>query len=183
MNKIAIIGCGGSGKSFLACKLGKHLSIPVHHLDRIFWKSGWVESERVQFVEAQEQILSTKDWIIDGNYGGTMETRFKHADTIIFLDMSTVECLWGVVKRYFQYRNQTRPDMTEGNKERLTFEFLSWIVSYRRKRRSKILAELQELTDHKQIIILRNRQEVDQLIEQSANKQMQSDGANAAPLI
>jgi adenylate kinase family enzyme len=165
MKKIAIIGCGGSGKTYLAGELAERLAIPVHHLDRIFWMKGWIESGRDEFIHAQEEIFATDEWIIDGNYGGTMELRFKQADTVIFLDLPTMRCLWGVVARYCRYRNQTRPDMTEGNEERLTTEFLSWIVSYRRKRRPGILASLQEMMDHRQIIVLQTRNAVDRFIE------------------
>ena len=165
MKKIAIVGCGGSGKTHLARELAKRLSIPVHHLDRIFWRKGWIESDRDEFIHAQEEIFLTDEWIIDGNYGGTMELRFKQADTVIFLDLPTMQCLWGVVQRYCRYGNQTRPDMTEGNEERLTIEFLSWIASYRRKRRPKILASLKEMMDPRQAIVLQSRNAVDRFID------------------
>ena len=46
MERIVIIGCGGAGKSTLARQLGKKLNIPVVHLDKLWWKPGWVESSR-----------------------------------------------------------------------------------------------------------------------------------------
>jgi adenylate kinase family enzyme len=41
MKRIAIIGCGGSGKTVLATQLGAKLGLPVPHLDRLFWRAGW----------------------------------------------------------------------------------------------------------------------------------------------
>jgi adenylate kinase family enzyme len=38
--KIAVIGLPGSGKSTFSFKLGKILSIPVHHLDRHMFEPG-----------------------------------------------------------------------------------------------------------------------------------------------
>ena len=46
MKRIAIIGCGGSGKTTLATQLGAALGLPVHHLDRLFWRAGWQETPK-----------------------------------------------------------------------------------------------------------------------------------------
>ncbi len=42
MERIAIIGCGRSGKSTLARLMGATLDVTVHHLDSLYWKAGWV---------------------------------------------------------------------------------------------------------------------------------------------
>ncbi|MBQ15100.1 MAG: DNA topology modulation protein [Gammaproteobacteria bacterium] len=165
MNKIAVIGCGGSGKSCFSQELGRRLAIPVHHLDRIFWQPNWNPMDKSKFLDAQQQIFTTDSWIIDGNYGGTMQPRLAAADAIIFLDLSTLSCLWGVIKRYFKYRNKTRPDMGTGNKERLTLEFIHWILFYRSTRRPKIITKLDDYSKSKQVTVLSSRQAVDQFIE------------------
>ena len=55
--------------------------------------------------------MKEDEWIIDGNYGGTMDIRMKAADTIIFLDIHRTICVYRAFKRIVQYRNKTRPDM------------------------------------------------------------------------
>jgi ATP-dependent protease Clp ATPase subunit len=37
MERVAIVGCGGSGKSYLARQLGRILQAPVTHLDAVFY--------------------------------------------------------------------------------------------------------------------------------------------------
>ena len=37
MEKIAVIGCCGGGKSVLAKKLSQILETPAYHLDDLFW--------------------------------------------------------------------------------------------------------------------------------------------------
>ncbi|QHE52707.1 DNA topology modulation protein [Pontibacillus sp. HMF3514] len=158
MNKIILIGSGGSGKSTLARKMGKKLNTEVHHLDLLFWKSGWVGVPKDEQRRIQTDLVKQEQWIIDGNYGGTIDIRLRAADTIIFLDMPRLLCVYRVFKRRFQYRNQTRPDMRAGT-EKVRLEFLKWVWNYPKKKKPQILARLEELSDGKNIIILRSPRE------------------------
>jgi adenylate kinase family enzyme len=155
MKRIVIIGSGGAGKTSLALDLGKKFGIPVHHLDAIFWRPGWKPMERREFEAAQRDLMGAPAWVIDGNYGGTMELRLAAADTIIFMDLPRATCLFGALKRRIQQR--TRPDKVAGNRERLTLEYLLWIWNYRSTRRLGILKRLETLRDEKTIIILGSR--------------------------
>ena len=165
MKRIMIIGCGGSGKSRLAIRLGTKLSLPVHHLDRMFWQPGWNELPKDEWRTHQEELCAQPEWIVDGNYGGTMEVRFAAADTIIFLDIPTVTCLLGAIQRFIRFRGRCRPDMTEGCPERLNRQYLKWIWTYRHDRRPRLLARLKGLKDSKHIVILRSRRAIRRYLE------------------
>ena len=41
MRRIAIVGCGGSGKSSLARELSSRTGIEVTHLDALYWDAEW----------------------------------------------------------------------------------------------------------------------------------------------
>lgn len=41
MQRVAIVGCGGSGKSHLARELGRIVDAPVTHLDSVYYDDGW----------------------------------------------------------------------------------------------------------------------------------------------
>lgn len=165
MKKVALIGSGGAGKSTLARQLGEELNIEVYHLDSLFWKPNWVGVSKDEQRNIQQDLVEKESWIIDGNYGGTMEIRLDAADTIIFLDISRFTCLFRVIKRSIKYRNRTRPDMGEGCNEKLDIEFLKWIWQYPNKKRPHILASLKILSDTKQIIILKSPREVRSFLE------------------
>lgn len=154
MERIALIGCGGSGKSTLARRMGNTLALPVHHLDRLYWKAEWIETPTDEWTAIQQKLCAQPSWIINGNYGGTMETRLSRADVVVFLDLPAWSCLAGAIRRYLRYRGRTRPELTKGCPERLTGEYLGWIWTGRRKRRPRILQRLQQLELAKQVVIL-----------------------------
>ena len=155
MTKIAIIGSGGSGKSVLARQLGGLLNIEVVHLDAVHWKPGWVEPPDDEWRETVESLVTGESWIIDGNYGGTMEIRLSAADTVIFLDFPRWLCVLRVIKRRFQYRGRDRPDMAPGCPEKIDWAFLKWVWGYRTRSRPRVLQRLEQYRADKRVIILR----------------------------
>ena len=160
MKKVVIIGSGGAGKSTLARQLSEKLSIDVYHLDKLFWQPNWVLSSRERQREIQSNLVKMESWIIDGNYGSTFDIRLPAADTIIFLDIPRVICVYRAFKRVLQYRNRTRPDMGEGCKERFDLEFFKWIWDFPKKRRPELIKILDDLSAEKRIIVLSSLKEV-----------------------
>ncbi|MEM8557749.1 MAG: DNA topology modulation protein [Bacteroidota bacterium] len=160
MRRVLVIGSGGAGKSTVATEMGERLGLPVVHLDRLYWQPGWVETPKAEWKSVVQQLLQRETWVMDGNYGGTLDARLAAADTVVFLDLPRWLCLWRVVKRRLQYRGRTRPDMTDGCPERLTGEFIHWVWTYRAERRPQILQKLHAVKHDKQVVILQSRQQV-----------------------
>ena len=94
-----------------------------------------------------------------------MDIRFQEADTIIFLDLPRIICIYRAIKRAIQYRNKSRPDMVEGNKERLDFNFYKWIWNYPKDKRPEIINKLKELENEKEIIHLESIKETHHYID------------------
>ena len=117
MNRILIIGCAGSGKSTFAKKLHTLIDCELIHLDRIFWKPGWVRTPKNEWRKMQNELVTKESWIIDGNYHNTMDIRLSRADTVIFFDFPRILCLWNALKRSFKGHifNAKRDDMADGN--------------------------------------------------------------------
>jgi adenylate kinase family enzyme len=166
MKKILVIGSGGAGKSTFAKRLGKILDIEVIPLDSVYWHPGWVEPPKPEWRKTVERLIAQDRWIMDGNYSGTLDVRFAACDTVIFLDMGRMVCLWRVFKRAMKYRNQTRPDMAAGCPERLNWKFAYWIWSYRKSTRPKIVKKLEEESAGKEIIWLRTAAEAEQFLSE-----------------
>ena len=161
MRKILVIGSGGSGKSTVATRLGALLNLEVSHLDKLFWRPGWVRPSREDWVQTVTELMNQDSWILDGNYTGTLELRFQHCDTIIFLDLWRWLCLWRIGRRVLRYRKDLRPDMAEGCPEKLDLEFVSWVWNYPRQTKPKVVKLLSERCEGKEIVWLRSRREVE----------------------
>ncbi|MFM5955410.1 MAG: topology modulation protein [Novosphingobium sp.] len=131
MNRVLVIGSPGAGKSTLSHALAAATGLPLHHLDRMFWLPGWIERDRDEGRAILEQVLAQDRWIIDGNYGSTLPLRIARADTVVWLDYPTHLCLRRALKRWWNFRGTSRPDMTEGCPERLDLEFLLYIAAFR----------------------------------------------------
>ena len=164
MERILIIGCGGSGKSTLARALGEKTGLPVVHLDKLFWKPGWVESTREEIDQKIQAEMAKPCWIMDGNYNRTMSERLRHCDTVIYLDFSRMACILGVIKRVLTTYGRVRPDMGDGCPERFDWEFLKWVWNYNRDKRDQNYRRLKE-TDKAEIIVLKNRTAVKKFLK------------------
>jgi adenylate kinase family enzyme len=159
MERVLIIGCGGSGKSTLAKKLGEKTGLPVIHMDRLFWQPGWTATPDEVFEEIIEERIREEYWIMDGDFIATLPQRLQRCDTVIYLDMSRVNCLWGAISRLLKNYGKVQSDMGLGCPESFDPEFLRWVWQYNKNNRPKNYRLLQEAKGVKKII-LKNRREV-----------------------
>ncbi len=160
MRKVLVIGPGGAGKTTLAMRIAEATGLPLIHLDSLYWRPGWQPTQAAEWDDLVSQLSSQPSWVMDGNYGGTLDVRIAAADTIIFLDWPRLRCIWRVVRRRVQFTDRSRPSMPAGCPERLTVEFLRWIWDYPRRRRPGILERLERVRGHKHVAVLRNRADV-----------------------
>lgn len=165
VERIMVIGCCGAGKSTLCFKLAEHFDLPLFHLDKLYWKSGWVESDRGEWIAKHQAVIDQDRWIIDGNYKSTMPERLEKADLIICMDFPKWKCLCGILSRRFKYRGVTRPDMNEGCNERLDWEFTKYVWNFQRDERPGLLDLIAKYKDKKSIHIIRSRKEADLLLK------------------
>jgi adenylate kinase family enzyme len=157
VKRVAVVGSGGAGKSVFSRQLAERTGLPVIHLDVEFWSAGWVPMGEAAWQARVRELVAADRWIMDGNYGGTMEIRFARADTVIFLDLPRVVCVASAMWRSLRYRRATRPDMAEGNHERLDAAFLKWIWNYPRTRRPGIIRQLESLPPPVNVVRLQSR--------------------------
>ena len=156
MSRILVIGTGGSGKTTVARRLAQRTGLPLIHLDALYWRAGWEPTPPEEWRAKVRQLVQRDAWIVDGNYGGTLDLRLEACDTVVFLDLPRLVCLWRVLGRWLRHVGRVRPDLPPGCRERLTWEFLAWIWTYRTRRRGDILKRLAALEKRKRVAIVRS---------------------------
>ncbi|HEY2265357.1 MAG TPA: topology modulation protein [Streptosporangiaceae bacterium] len=155
MDRIAIMGCGGSGKSYLARSLGARLGITPVHLDARYYDQDWKPLGQEAFAGVQRDLVAAPRWIIDGNYASTLPIRLQAADTVIFLDLPGWACLRGTLRR--QVRHGGGQHQANGEYNRITWDFIRYILGYRRKMAPRVRALIAEHAGDAQVVILRSR--------------------------
>jgi adenylate kinase family enzyme len=155
--RVIVIGSGGAGKSTFARELAARTGLPLIHLDREFWKPGWVETASDEFVEHVRRLSAGDAWIMVGNFGGSLSVRIERCDAIVFFDLPRLVCLYGALRRWLVFRNRGRPDLAEGCPERLDAAFLRWIWDFPRKSRPRIVAALQASGPHVEVLTITRR--------------------------
>jgi adenylate kinase family enzyme len=164
MKKVLVIGSSGAGKSTFARRLGKITGIEVIHLDKLHWKPNWIEPPKEEWRVIVENAVKSDSWILDGNFSSTMKIRVAACDTIVFLEMPRIVCIWRVLKRIVVYRKGSRPDMAEGCNEKFDWEFIKWIWNYPKQSKPKIESILEQYRNEKTIVYLKSNREIESFL-------------------
>jgi adenylate kinase family enzyme len=103
VNKVAVFGNAGGGKSTLSKRLAEITGLPLVALDLIKYKPGGGEVPYEEYKAAHNKLLQQDQWIVDG-YGSldTVWKRLEVADTLVYLDMPLLLHYWWVTKRFFK---------------------------------------------------------------------------------
>jgi adenylate kinase family enzyme len=101
VNRVAVFGNAGAGKSTLARRIAEITGLPLYPLDLMQWRRGGAPVPHAEYLEAHAKILKRERWIIDG-FGCVPSAweRFAVADTLIYIDLPLATHYWWVTKRF-----------------------------------------------------------------------------------
>ncbi len=162
--KIHIIGCSGSGKTYLAKALSKNYSIPHFDLDDIYWDNNadgyGVKMPVEKRTELLNNILENENWIIEGVYYAWVGKCFEDADKIYVLDLPKRVYTYRIIKRAIK----RKLGLEKGKKETLksVYNLLKWTDTFQNEDMveiRKILSTYQNKT-----VWLRNSKDVQKVI-------------------
>lgn len=100
MQRVAVFGNAGGGKSTLAKRLAELTGLPLHVIDKMQFGEGGIAVAEEAFEQAHADVLRREAWIIEG-YGSvaTAWERFAAADTLVYIDLRLARHYWWVTKR------------------------------------------------------------------------------------
>ena len=89
MNKVAVFGGPGGGKSTLAKTLAELTRLPLYPLDLIEYRAGGGKVPHEEYLKAHAGLLKRDQWVIDGfGCAPSAWERFAAADTLVYIDLS-----------------------------------------------------------------------------------------------
>ncbi|WP_330390461.1 hypothetical protein [Blautia sp. Marseille-P3201T] len=112
--------------------------------------------DRNIFDEKLKEIILKDKWIIDGNYGRTLEMRIQACEAIFLLDFPVEECLAGAKSRIGKQRVDMPWIETEFDEE-----FRQWIIDFPKKELPMVYELLDRYKGEKSIYVFHSRADID----------------------
>jgi adenylate kinase family enzyme len=100
VERIAVIGNSGGGKSTLSRRLSQQFGLPYFEIDAFLWQPGWVLNSAEAYEGQHQRIIASDRWILDGL--GRLETianRLARATDIVLIDMPAWMHFWLAAER------------------------------------------------------------------------------------
>ena len=163
--KIHIIGCSGSGKTYLAKALSEKYNITHFDLDDIQWDNtaeGYgVKMPIEKRTELLNNILKNDSWIIEGVYYAWVGKCFEDADKIYVLDIPKRVYTYRIIKRAIK----RKLGLAKGKKETLksVYNLLKWTDTFKNINMVEIRKILSNYTQ--KTMWIKNRKEVKRVID------------------
>lgn len=159
MRRVLVIGIPGAGKSTFSRALATATGLPLIHLDKEFWRPGWVQTPRPQWRVKVAELASGERWVMDGNYDSSLDLRLPRADTVLWFDYPMLLCLRRAMWRAVTSYGRVRTDMAEGCPERIDLEFLRYVWTFNAKQRPRVVAALERFGRHVDAVVFRRDSE------------------------
>ena len=117
----------GSRQEHVCPRAGRRTGLPLIHLDKEFWRPGWTTTPLPEWRAKVEALAARDAWIMDGNYGATLDLRLPRADAVIWFDYLRLRCLRQIAWRIATTYGRVRPDLAPGCPEQIDLEFLRFV--------------------------------------------------------
>ena len=119
MRRIIVTGANGAGKTDFVGRLSISVpQLPVFHFDSLKLTRDWVQRDRSDIEARLRSVIATPTWILEGGPSFLAEA-MPRADVLVWLDPPTPVRAWRLAKRPWTSLGRTRPELPDGNPDRL----------------------------------------------------------------
>ena len=163
--KIHIIGCSGTGKTYLAERLSNKYSIPHYDLDNIYWDNSFqkygIKTEIEKRDKLLQDILEEDSWIIEGIYYKWLEQSFKDVDIIYILDLQKYIYKFHIIKRFIKRKLK----LEAGKKETLKslINLLKWTDKFQNENMKEIIKILEKYKE--KVYLIKSKKEIKEILK------------------
>lgn len=164
--KMHIIGCSGTGKTYLADALAQKYNIPHYDLDDLQWDNSTsygVRRDKAERAAMLAEILAKTEWIIEGVYYAWVEQCFCDADVIYLLDIPPRVYKPRIICRHIRRRLGIEKN---SKKETLksVINLLRWTDKFQRENMTEIRKRLKEYES--KTVVIKTVREMEKVIWQ-----------------
>lgn len=161
--KIHIIGCSGTGKTYLAKALAQKYGIPHYDLDGLMWDNSGgygVKRDKAERNAMLCEILTKPDRITEGVYYAWVGDCFEDADVIYLLDIPPRVYKPRIIRRHLR----RRLGIEKGRKEtfKSVCDLLRWTDKFQRENMVEIKKILRKYES--KVIVIKSAREMDKVI-------------------
>src|SRR5262245_65937855 len=105
MQRISVVGNGGSGKTTVAKAIATALGVPHLELDGVFHQANWQPLDTEDFRRVVSEFTAGEAWVVDGNYSAVQEIEWRRAENVgwvgqlrdwgvVHVVVWSVRCMW-----------------------------------------------------------------------------------------
>jgi adenylate kinase family enzyme len=166
VKRVLIIGCCGSGKTTFAKELHAITGLDLIHLDKLYYGADWKRPSDDSWREIVNREIARDQWIIDGNYNGTLDLRLERADTVFFFRISTIRCLWNVTVRILRqlWTNETRDDVPLSCRDEFAFSLYKNILMFHSEHERKYDRQFEVMKNEKELHVFHTYEDVNEFL-------------------
>jgi hypothetical protein len=115
MQRVAVIGNSGGGKSVLARQMSARFDLPYIEIDRILWQTGWRLAPEARYRAQHERIIAQDRWVVDGlGRQDSIPARLARATDIVLIDLRLWVHFWLAAERQIKWATGTLSDPPAG---------------------------------------------------------------------
>jgi len=175
MSRIVIVGTSCTGKTHLAKRVAKSLTLQHIKLDELYWNPDWTPTPVENFRTMVDQVTDQDSWVVDGNYSIVRDIVWRKANHLLWLNYSFRLVFWRAFFRTTR-RIISREELFSGNRETLRRtlfnreSILWWVIRTHKRRRRQYRKILESATfTNLELLELSKPKDAETLVEMLPN--------------